>query len=369
MIIQLTGRILKGHQKARLSLYLLGALCLMALYAPLIANVEPFISFEHQTLSFPLIKHLFSKQSYPFYLDRVLNLGALFMPFFFVWKRWRKCLFFFSALFFLSALSTLKSGAFIEKAPGEKKYCLYPPITHFANQMVWETSQNSSFLQQTSLGGENLIAKLLFAMRYSFSLAFFSSLLTLALGIFWGALSSYLGGLLDQVLSRLLEVWDSMPTLLIVLMAVQWLDHPGFFLKSLLLALLSWTSIAKIVRLEILKNKCLPYVDVLKNLECSHLEIGLKHLLPSALAQVLVIFPFILMGTLLVESTLSFMGLGAIERSSLGQLIDEARMSYPLDLSLFGPPAFVLLAAFMGLIFLGDALKRELLPNLKEKTF
>ncbi len=275
----------------------------------------------------------------------------------------------FASFLLLSFFSSETKIFRIEKQMGKTVFQISPLISHNADKMVWDSSSHVFSLKLKSRGGQNLCAKVLFGMRYSFSLALCSCFIAFSIGAFWGTFSGFLGGLIYQILCRLLEIWDSMPTLLIILITMQFSDHPSFIFKAFLLAFLSWTSIAKIVRLEILKNKCLPFIDVLRNLETPNLEICLKHLFPCCFYQLVVLFPFALVGTIIYESALSFMGIGELDRPSLGRLIEEAKMSYPLEPSLFWPPAIALFLCLAGLILLGDALKKGFEMTSEEKPF
>jgi peptide/nickel transport system permease protein len=151
-----------------------------------------------------------------------------------------------------------------------------------------------------------------------------------------------------------------MPTLVVVLLLVSYTKEVHFLFVSLVLALFSWTSIARLVRIEMIKQKHLCYVQVLKNMEISRWRILFKHLLPNSYWSLLSLLPNALIGAITYESALSFLGLGDRSSCSLGLLLDEARMRYPFDPQIFWPPALLLIALLVPLTWVGDLLREKL---------
>lgn len=372
--------------------WVLGALIsttlLLGLYAPFIASSKPLIAYYEGKLYFPLFRCLLYKNIYTKPLDLFFNslmfvlpltiLGLLFI------KKKRLiflgcCLILQFGVFFYASYSTISKDfrpyfkidreiaslqTHLGPIESDLKFYVQPPIPfHWEQNALGQTQKN------LRINGQNLFATLLFAIRYSFSLALLACFLAFALGTLIGAISGFLGGKIDLLISRFIEVWESLPTLVILLLIVSLTQRTHFIFIAILLAFFSWTSIARFVRVEMLKEKQLSYVQVLRNMETSRVRILWKHLVPNCYWMLLSLMPHALIGAITYESALSFLGLGDRSSCSIGLLLDEARMAYPVDPHLFWPPALLLILILVPLTWLGDLLREQIDSGLNENPF
>lgn len=130
----------------------------------------------------------------------------------------------------------------------------------------------------------------------------------------------------DLLIMRLVEVMNSIPPLLLLLALVAVLEQSNLWHIALLIGLIGWTSLTRFTRGEILKIRELPYVEAAEALGFSQVRIMLRHILPNALSPLLIVLAFGMAGTILLEASLSFLGLGGgIEEVTWGKLLAQAR--------------------------------------------
>lgn len=211
----------------------------------------------------------------------------------------------------------------------------------------------------------DLTAALIFGIRISLLVGIGSVAISLLIGITLGAVAGYFGGKLDLALSRLLEVWEGMPTLFMLLMLVAITESKSVAWIIFFIGIFGWTGIARYVRSETLKIRPLAYIQACKTLGYSQKRTLFYHLLPNALSTVITLLPFAIMSAIVAETGLSFLGLGEEGSASWGVLMDEGRRNFPAESALLWPPAILITILLSTLAILGDALRDALDPRLR----
>ncbi len=246
-------------------------------------------------------------------------------------------------------------------------FMLMPPIRQFH----WEEDAGGEqalnlhlpFYEQTRTTRKDLVAALIFGSRISLFVGFVSTLISLAIGVFLGLVCGYYGGKVDIVLSRFVEVWESLPAFFMLLFIVTIMQTKSIFLIIAVIALFSWTQGLRFVRAEVFRQRELAYVDASKALGFSDARILYSHILPNALLAVLALLPFDIMSAITREAGLAFLGLGEEQSCSWGVLMDEGRAAFPAESSLLWPPAIVLTVLLVAIAFVGEALQRAMNPK------
>lgn len=349
------------------------SLLLLGVYAPIFASSKPLLVITKHGLHFPLFKDLLYRGFFTQKMDLFYNLWMPLLPLylilFFVFKKKRREIsviiivlnllgfiyFSYSPLRPKHDPHTLKAEMFSKPI-----FSLQPLLV----QSHWQENalgkEHEGFFSSSRVNGKSLWSSLIFGIRYSFTLAFFATFFAFLIGFSFGSLAGYAGKKTDFVMGRIVEVWESIPPLFALLLLVSLKRNQGFWDLVFALCLFSWTSIARIVRLEILKQKSLAYIDVLKGFGFSPFRILFKHILPHMTPILITLIPFAFVGAMTYEAALSFLGMGNYENCSLGILLGEAKKAYPMDLDLFWPPALLLLVLFLCLVLLGDFSKKIL---------
>jgi oligopeptide transport system permease protein len=157
--------------------------------------------------------------------------------------------------------------------------------------------------------GRDMLSRIIFGTRVSLSIAFFTSLISLILGTIYGSISGIKGGAIDEVLMKIVDIFYSIPDLLLISIFILILGK-GTVGIIIALSLLSWMRVARISRASVLELKNRPFVLSAKTMGFGDNRIIFKELLPNILAPIIVTFTFTIPSAILAESTLSFLGLG-----------------------------------------------------------
>ena len=211
--------------------------------------------------------------------------------------------------------------------------------------------------------GRDVLSRMIHGARVSLAVGFAATALSLIVGSFFGAIAGYYGGAADWIVSRLIEIVLCFPFLFLVLGIVA-LFQPSMATIMIALGLTSWTTEARYVRGEFLRVREMEFAQAARASGASDARIIFRHLLPNALAPVLVSASFGVANAILVESALSFLGLGvSVPTPSWGSILSVAEtfIDYAWWLVLFpGLAIFTTVAAFN---VIGDRFRDALDPR------
>jgi len=171
---------------------------------------------------------------------------------------------------------------------------------------------------------------------------------------------------MDILISRLIEVKVSVPTILLILSISAIMNKPSIFITMIVIGFLGWTGIAKYVRAELLKVRSLEFIEAAQALGLSEWRIVMKHAIPNSLTSVLITIAFGVAGAILTESSLSFLGIGvAPEQVTWGSLLSAARGYAPAWwLAIF--PGFAIFITVTIFNLIGEGLTDAMDPRLKQ---
>ena len=205
--------------------------------------------------------------------------------------------------------------------------------------------------------GRDLFSRLLYGARISMVVGIGTALMALVFGTFYGAVSGYIGGRVDNIMMRVVDVAYSLPDLLLIIL-IMVLTGRGAMGIFLALSVVSWVTVARIIRGEVLRLRELSYIEAARAIGVPHARILLVHILPNTIGVLVVTLTFRIPAAILAESTLSFIGLGITPpAASWGSLANEgwAAMRFYPHLILF--PSIVIFITMLSFNFLGDALR------------
>ncbi len=210
--------------------------------------------------------------------------------------------------------------------------------------------------------GRDVVARVIYGFRVSVLFGLALTILSSIVGIAAGAMQGYFGGWVDLVFQRVLEIWNSIPELFVLLIISSMLV-PGFWTLLGILLLFSWTSLVGLVRAEFLRGRNLEYVRAARALGQTNFGIMFHHLLPNATVATLTFLPFKLSGAVAALTALDFLGLGLPPGSpSLGELLLQGKKH--LEAPWLGLTGFFALAVTLSLfVFIGEAVRDALDPR------
>lgn len=249
----------------------------------------------------------------------------------------------------------------------------YPPDKPIADEQGrygrWQEPSQRHLLGTDSIG-RDILSRVIYGARVSLSVGLVATLIATSVGVFIGALAGYFGGLIDSILMRLTDAVLAFPVifLLIVLSA---LVTPSIFNVMLIIGLVFWTSTARIVRGEFLRLREMAFVEAAMALGMPAWRVILFHLLPNAVSAIIVAATLRVAYAILLEATLSFLGIGVQEPTpSWGRMLQQATAISVLDKRpwLWIPPGLSILVTVLSINFVGDALRDAIDPRLVRRA-
>jgi peptide/nickel transport system permease protein len=252
-----------------------------------------------------------------------------------------------------------------KKLPGAE--AIFPPVPYRPTNIdlfaPYEAPSRHHWLGTDRLG-RDVMAGMIHGSRISLSIGFVAVGIAVIIGMILGAVAGYFGSWVDMVISRLFEIMLSIPTFFL-LITVAALLPPSIFLTMTIIGLTSWVGIARFTRNEFLKIRNLDYVTAAIALGISNRKIMFKQILPNALAPVIVSVVLGIAGAILVESSLSFLGIGVpAELVTWGSILHEGSSStFAWWLAVF--PGAAIFITVLGYYLVGEGLREVLDPRLR----
>ena len=212
--------------------------------------------------------------------------------------------------------------------------------------------------------GQNVLARVAKATGTSLSIGAAAVVIIIGLGVSIGSVAGYFGGWVDNVLMRFVDVVLSLPGLFIILALVSFWGGGSIWVIIIAIGITSWTLAARLVRAEFLRLRDVDYVQAARALGASPIRIILRHMLPPAMAPIIVAATLGVADSVVVEAALSFLGFGISQpEASLGNMLTEARTYFFRNPWLVVWPGMVLVMIVMSASFLGDGLRDALDPR------
>ncbi len=217
----------------------------------------------------------------------------------------------------------------------------------------------------TDLLGRDVLSRLIYGARISLEVGILAVGISLAIGVVLGALAGYFGGLVDSIISRAVDIMLCFPTIFLILAVIAYLE-PSIVNIMIVIGLTSWMGVARLVRAEFLSLKEREFVLAEKALGASAPRIIFHHILPNALPPILVSATLGVGSAILVESALSFLGLGVQPPTpSWGNMLTEGKETLEIAWWLSVFPGLAILITVLAFNLLGEAIQELTDPRRK----
>jgi peptide/nickel transport system permease protein len=316
----------KKNRLAVAGLCVVGLLLAIAALAPLLANDRPYIYITGEKVYFPLFAKMFG-------INHELKDADL-----------RK-----------------------NSYPGFK---IFPPVPYSYSEYDLNSivaPPGPKHLLGTDEQGRDLFARMIHGSRVSILIGFIAVAIYVAIGIIIGSIAGYYGGWIDIVISRFIEIVMCFPTFFLILTILA-LVEPNLVSVMVVIGLTSWTGIARIVRGEFLKLREMDFVTASRAVGARDPWIIARHILPNSLAPVLVSATFGIASTILIESSLSFLGFGVQPPTpSWGDILSQSRIFMDFAWWLTLIPGFAIFITITAYNLVGEGLQDAIDPKAISK--
>lgn len=246
----------------------------------------------------------------------------------------------------------------------------HDPDAQFTHELLTEDGmpvgigERPGFLLGADAIARDQLSRLLHGGRVSMQVAFFATALAVALGLGIGVLTGFLGGFVDFAGMRLVDVLLSIPFLIIAIAIHRAIDSPSLWTLYLLLGFLSWTTLARVTRSKAMQVRELEYVEAARALGVSRAAIVIRHVLPNVLGPAIVIGTTMVAQMIIVESAMSFLGLGVRPpQASWGSMLHDGQSLLAHSPRLVLLPGLLIAMTVFGFNLLGEGLRDALDPK------
>ena len=216
--------------------------------------------------------------------------------------------------------------------------------------------------------GRDVFSRMLLGTRVSLLVGFISVGISIFIGLLLGSIAGYYGGIIDSVIMRFVDIMLSIPTFFLILAVIAILE-PNLINIMIVIGFTSWMGVGRLVRGQFLSLKQRDYVSAAKTMGMRDFRIIVRHILPNALSPVYVAAILGIAGAILIETALSFLGLGVQPPTpSWGNILTEGKDNLEIAwwLTLF--PGLAILITVLGYNLFGEGLRDILDPRLKGKN-
>jgi peptide/nickel transport system permease protein len=363
---------------ARIGLAWIAVMALLAVFAPLIANTNPLWIVQDGKLSSPMLTHLTGP-------DVCLQIGFWTAVALCVGRRLGRV--FAVVLLPVAALSCVLAALLVQPpdpvdydvyraaiASGHAGHWLYAPLRfspddHLRDQPgIRLTAPTKTHPLGITADSADVLSNMIYASRIALSIGFISTGIAVVIGVTLGGLMGYYAGWVDLIGMRLAEIFQSIPTLLLLLCFVAAFG-PNLYIMMAIIGFTSWVGYAQFVRAEFLSLRDRDFVHAAVAAGLPTRSILFRHMLPNGITPVLVTASFGVAGAILTESTLSFLGIGLKGEASWGGLLNQALGEgggFYWWIALY--PGLAIFLTVFAYNLIGEALRDALDPKLKERS-
>ncbi|MDY0235731.1 MAG: ABC transporter permease [Gudongella sp.] len=229
------------------------------------------------------------------------------------------------------------------------------------------TKWNKVYLFGTDSLGRDLLTRVMYGAQISLLVAFIATIANLFIGVIYGSISGYEGGRVDNIMMRIVDIINSVPLVLYVILLMVWFRGGGLWNIIIALASVYWVSMARLVRGQMLSLKEQEFVLAARVMGVSKAKIIFRHLIPNAMGPIIVSIAMMIPSAVFTEAFLSFIGLGvSAPKASWGTLANAALSgltTYPYQLFF---PALSIAFTMLAFNFIGDGLRDALDPRLRK---
>ncbi len=375
--VQAVVRDLLGRGGALFGLSWLVIMVLVAIFAPFIANSYPLLAQRADGgWEAPVFQHLTWADHALLTFFVTLLAGLLIRP---LTMGWRLLVIAVPPLMVAAIMFFAWSPSAIQiysqpremLAAGDYQHAIFAPIPYSPNDRQRDVedddprylSPRAEHIMGTDPFGQDVASRLIHGTRIALTIGFIATGISLVIGVTLGALMGYFSGLVDLFGMRLVEVFAAIPVLFLLITIVATYEERNIYLMMVVIGLVSWVGFAIFTRAEFLKLRQQDFIQAAIACGLPLRSILFRHMLPNAMAPILVLTSFGVAGAILMESTLSFLGLGLVEEPSWGGMMERAHSGADFYWWIGTFPGMAIFLTVFAYNLLGEALRDAIDPS------
>lgn len=370
----------------KFALFWIGALIICAVFAPFLANSMPLIMSKAGQISFPVLTYLSTED---------LAVLAAFFTILLLWGLPLKLKFRVNLALLAAVLAGVVVLANVYLKPPqlviyddfrsanytEVDWRIMPPIPYAPQDYLRDygdtglepplankaADDKRLHLMGTEENGADVLSRMIHASRIALSIGIVATSISMLLGIIIGGFMGYFSGVVDMIGMRLVEIFEAIPTLFLLLTFVAFFGR-SLYMMMIIIGVTSWSGYARYIRAEFLKLRRQDYVQAAVAAGLPLPSILFRHMLPNGVAPLLVAASFGVASAILAEATLSFLGLGLVEEPSWGQMLDQSVTSASFNWWMAVFPGGAIFLTVFAYTLIGEAFRDAIDPNLSREA-
>lgn len=372
---QVASSLLK-RTSAKIGLAWIGLLVVIATFSPFLANSHPLYLVVDGQATSPLLKHMEALDWIwlsGFFITLVISAFSVVL--------WKKILLWLASMTMVSfiAYSTVSPPVLVVyeqyrelETAGKVENIIRVPIPYSAKDYLRDYADTGiesplsagerTHWMGTDENGADVASRMIHASRIALGIGFIATGIALVIGTIIGGLMGYFSGIVDIIGMRLVEIFEAIPTLFLLLSFVAFFGR-SIYMMMVIIGITAWSGYARYVRAEFLKLRQQDFVQAAIASGLPLRSILFRHMLPNGLAPLLVATSFGVASAILAEATLSFLGLGLVDDPSWGQLLNQAVQSSTFNWWLAVFPGGAIFMTVFAYNLLGESLRDAVDPH------
>lgn len=368
---------------ARFGAFWVAILVILAVFSPILANTIPLVVGKQGHISFPFLRYLTVEDVVVMGAFLVL-LSLYFLPI--------KKLFKTRIGYFVTVMLGIVVTANLLVKPPELviyddfrlkennqtyDWLIKAPIPYSPRDYLRDSSEfplqaplaskEHLHLMGTEENGADVLSRMIHASRVALGIGFLATGIAMFIGTILGGLMGYFSGIVDILGMRLVEIFESIPTLFLLLTFVAFFGR-NIYLIMIIIGLTSWSGYTRYARAEFLKLRKQDYVQATIASGLPLRSILFRHMLPNGVAPLMVSASFGVASAILAEAVLSFLGLGPVEASSWGQMLDQSVKASTFNWWMAVFPGGAIFLTVFSYNLMGEALRDAIDPQMSKKA-
>ncbi len=368
---------------AKIGLAWVGLLLILAVFAPFIANSMPLLASKNGSLTLPVLQYL-TREDIIVLVAFFTLVGLWLSP---LRESLKTALLVF--LILLAGATIVSQQWVVEKqnivyeefreqiTAGEYDWVVMPLVPYAPRDYLRDArrmplqpplaDRQYRHWMGTEENGGDVLSRMIHASRIALGIGFLATGIAMLIGVILGGLMGYFSGIVDILGMRLVEIFESIPTLFLLLTFVAFFGR-SIYIMMIIIGLTSWSGYARYIRAEFLRLRKQDFVQATIASGLPLRSILFRHMLPNGVAPLLVGVSFGVASAILAEATLSFLGLGLVDSPSWGQMLNQAVQSSVFNWWMAVFPGGAIFMTVFAYNLMGEALRDAIDPQLAKKA-